>query len=273
MAEVIPIDDPSDLRLDDYRDLRDPEGRRRSEAAAGIFVAEGITVLGRLLASRFRVRSVLVLESKLDRVLPLVTELDVPVYSAPRDVLTTVAGFDLHRGIVAIGERGAPSLLDDVLDNTRTVVVLEGLNDPENLGAIARAARALHADALVLDPTCADHLARRTIRVSMGEILFIPVVRLESLSTGLATLRARGFDVAALTPAPDSISLFDWTPPERVAVMFGAEGPGLSAAALAAADRRVRIPIRSDVDSLNVGHAAAVTLTSLAARGHSSTDQ
>lgn len=261
MPEVIAIDDPGDHRLDDYRELRDPEGRRRSEAAAGIFVGEGITVLSRLLVSRFPIRSVLVIDSKLPRVAPMLEHHDVPVYVASRDVVATIAGFDLHRGIVAVAERGVPQSLAALVASASTLVVLEGLNDPENLGAIARASRALGADGLVLDPTCADHLARRTVRVSMGEMLSLPVVRATSMAETLTDLRGHGFALAAMTPAHDAISMLEWIPAPRQALLFGAEGPGLTAASLAACDQRVRIPIRPDVDSLNVGHAVAVTLS------------
>jgi tRNA G18 (ribose-2'-O)-methylase SpoU len=140
------------------------------------------------------------------------------------------------------------------------------LNDPENLGAIARSARALGVDALLLDPTCADPFYRRTVRVSMGEILFVPVVRSVHWSADLQRVADAGFRLIALTPSPTSQSIHDVTrsPDDRVALLLGAEGPGLSQRAMALAER-VRIPLRTDADSLNVGHAAAVAFALLAA--------
>ena len=266
MPDPIRIDDADDPRVGDYFGLKDPEARRRTERAAGIFVAEGFNVLGRLLASPYPLRSVLLLPGKVERVVPLLAGLDVPVYVAERDVLERMTGFDLHRGVIASADRGPEPDLDSVLHTARSFVVLEGLNDAENLGAIARSARALGADAMLLDERCADPLARRSVRVSMGEILHLPFVRLDPLPAGLERLRAAGVEVAALTPGAGSVSIHDWRPAERVAVLLGAEGPGLSEAAMAAASLRVRIPIRADVDSLNVGHAAAVALAIVSGR-------
>jgi tRNA G18 (ribose-2'-O)-methylase SpoU len=147
-------------------------------------------------------------------------------------------------------------------------VVCEGLNDHENLGALARTAWALGIDGVLLDPTCADPLARRSVRVSMGEILHLPFARVPEWPGGLAPLAAAGFTVIALTPAPDAVPIDTVAPPERVALLLGAEGPGLTAGAQAAASLRVRIPIRPTVDSLNVSHAAAVAIHRLVARPH-----
>lgn len=249
--------------MSDYVGLRDPEGRRRTEQAEGFFIAEGITVLGRLLDSPHRLRSVLLLPSRYERLAPLLDTLEAPVYVVTRDVMAAVAGFDLHRGVVAAADRPLERPLDELLAPARLVVVTEGLNDPENLGAIARSARAFGADALLLDPTCADPLARRTVRVSMGEILHLPVARITNWPTGLVALHQHGFTVAALTPAPDAISIHALPHPARLALVLGAEGPGLSDQALKAASVRVRIPIDPAVDSLNVGHAAAVALALL----------
>ncbi|MGD9704156.1 MAG: TrmH family RNA methyltransferase [Acidimicrobiia bacterium] len=257
---AIEIDDPSDERIADYVGLRDADLREEVEDRRGIFIAEGTNVIRRLFASPYRVRSVLVTPRKYERLSAELDPLDAPVYVASREVMAAVAGFDIHRGVVAAAERRADPGVVEVLRGARTVVVLEGLNDQENLGAIIRSARALDADALVLDPRCADPFYRRVIRVSMGELLFLPVTRLPSWPAGLDAIHSAGFAVAALTPGDDAVSLFDWRAPERVALLLGAEGPGLSAAALARADVRIRIPIRDDVDSLNVGHAAAVAL-------------
>lgn len=254
------IDDPSDPRIADYVGLRDPDLRARVESEAGIFIAEGTNVLRRLLASPHHTRSVLVTPTQHARLREELDGITAPVFVAERRVLEAVTGFDLHRGVVASADRPPPAALHRTLAGSTTVLVLEGLNDQENLGAIARTARALGVDALLLDPRCADPFYRRVIRVSMGEILFLPVVRLEPWPGQIEAIRAAGFTIAALTPAPRATSLYEWGPPAKVALLLGAEGPGLSPAALAAADVLVRIPMHVDVDSLNVGHAAAVAL-------------
>jgi tRNA G18 (ribose-2'-O)-methylase SpoU len=264
---VITLTDPADERLDDYRDLRRPGDRVRYEARVGCFIAEGLIAVRRLLASPLSVRSVLVLATKFDRVAGLVPS-NVPCYVVSGSVLAEVAGFDVHRGVLACADRPAPADLGTVAAEARTIAVLEGLNDHENLGAIARSARALGVDALMLDPTCADPWYRRTVRVSMGEVLALPVVRSADWPGDLDRLRGFGFTVVALTPASDAVDLWELAadPPERIALLLGAEGPGLSTAAIAAADIRVRIPIRAGVDSLNVGHAAAVAFAALGRR-------
>lgn len=263
---TIPIDDPADPRLADYTALTDAAVRRRRERDE-LFVVEGVTAIERLLTSGHRVRSVLVTRQALARFAGGLDALDAPVYLASREVLAATVGFNLHRGAVATADRRPLPTIDQVLRDARRLVVLEGLNDPENLGAIARSARALGIDGAVLDPTCIDPYYRRTVRVSMGEILFLPTARATSWPEDLQRVRDAGFELWALSPGDrldtPATSIWDLDVPERVAVLLGAEGPGLSAAALAATDRRVRIPIRPGVDSLNVGHAAAVTFAAL----------
>jgi len=261
------ITDPSDPRLDDYRNLRDPATRVSYEVGAGCFIAEGITVVRRLLQSSLSIRSVLVLPTKRIRVADLLRP-DVACFEVERDVLRAVAGFDLHRGVLACADRPVAPALSTLAASTHTLAVLEGLNDHENLGAIARSARALGVEGLVLDPTAADPWYRRAVRVSMGELLYLPVARATTWPGDLAVLQAGGFVVAALTPATDAIPLSEFAArrPARVALLFGAEGPGLSSAAQAATDVRVRIPIHPDVDSLNVGHAAAIAFAAIASR-------
>jgi tRNA G18 (ribose-2'-O)-methylase SpoU len=262
-APSIRVASAADPRLADYVDLRSPE-RRRAIEGDELFIAEGINVVLRLVHSRFALRSILVTPKLLPRLDAARDRIDCPIYVAERDVLAAVAGFDLHRGAVAAADRGAPASLGDLLRTARTIALLEGLNDPENLGAIARSARGLGIDGLVLDPTCADAFYRRTVRVSMGEILFLPVVRAADWRGALDAVDAAGFRMLALTPAADaaSIHLVTRTTDDRIAIMLGAEGPGLSASTLARAER-VRIPMHADVDSLNVGHAAAVAFALL----------
>jgi len=224
-------------------------------------------VIERLIDSRFALRSVLVTPKRFERMQPVLEAVDCPVYIADRDVLARVAGFDLHRGAVASADRGRPIALDTLLASSHTLAVLEGLNDPENLGAIARSARALGVDGLVLDPTCADPFYRRTVRVSMGEILFLPTVRSNDWRADLSHIATSGFRLLALTPSPGATSIHDIErePGDRVALLLGAEGPGLSEPTLRSAEN-VRIPLRGDSDSLNVGHAAAIAFALLPAQ-------
>lgn len=255
------IDDATDARLADYRELKHAAARRRIEGDE-LFIAEGPTAIERLLASGYRVRSVLVSDAKWERLRGLLEPLDAPVYVVAIELLHDIVGFDLHRGAIAAADRRPLPTLADVLATARRIAVLEGLNDPENLGAIARSARAFGIDALVLDPTCIDPYTRRTVRVSMGEILFLPACRISAddwPATAFSQLAGAGFETWAMTPAAGSTDIWTLPVPERVAVVLGAEGPGLSRRALAAATQRVRLPIHPDVDSLNVGAAAAVT--------------
>jgi tRNA G18 (ribose-2'-O)-methylase SpoU len=254
---IVAIDDAADSRVADYVGLRD--GR----TAAPIFIAEGITVLERLLRSPYPVRSVFVSERKLARVEPLVAELDVPVYVADDHVLKATVGFDLHRGVVAAASRLPLPSPGELLRGSQRVAVLEGLNDLENLGSLFRNAAAFGIDAVLLDPRTVDPLYRRIVRVSLGHVLNIPFARVEPWPKGLDAVRAAGFTVLALTPEATATPIGELAaaPPERVAFVLGAEGPGLSDAALAAADHRVRIPMTDTVDSVNVATAAALAFS------------
>ncbi len=271
--QPIVVDDPDDPRLADYLALSDVALREATEERDGVFIAEGITVLHRLLASPYRIRSLVLIPQKYERLQGELADRwppNTPVYIASRGVLAGVAGFDIHRGVIAAADRGpAQSVADIAAAGSRLLVALEGLNDTENLGAIARTARAFGAGGLILDPGCADPLYRRSVRVSMGEILHLPIARARAVEWPAATfdgLRDAGYTIAALTPAPDAVSIYDWPAPERLVVLLGAEGPGLSATAQRVADLRLRIPINPTVDSLNVGHAAAATLAVLGRR-------
>ena len=262
MPEPEPVADPADPRLADYLELTDPEARRHRERDV-LFVAEGVTAIERLLDSGHRVRSIVVTPNALARFAGRLDRVDAPVYLVSKAVLAAAVGFELHRGAIAAADRRPlPSIADAVRD-ARRIAVLEGLNDPENLGAIARSARALGVDALVIDPTCIDPYYRRTVRVSMGEVLYLRVARAASWPGDLDVLADAGVETWALTPDRSAEPIWSLDVPPRVALMLGAEGPGLSTAALARADRRVRIPIAADVDSLNVGHAAAVAFAAL----------
>jgi tRNA G18 (ribose-2'-O)-methylase SpoU len=180
-------------------------------------------------------------------------------------VLSEVVGFRVTRGVLASAQRPGPSDPVELVRDARHVAVLEGLNDFENLGALFRNAAAFGVEAVLLDPRCADPLYRRSVRVSMGHVLRVPFAVLpEPWPASLRLLD--GFTVLAMTPDAAAIALREVEPPDRWAVLLGAEGPGLSAAALAAADLRVRIPMASGVDSLNVATAAAVAFAHFTSR-------
>jgi tRNA G18 (ribose-2'-O)-methylase SpoU len=264
LSAPVPVTDPDDPRLDDYRFLRDARARRRLEAPdpdgghPGFFVAEGATVIGRLAGSGRRVRSVLVDPARAERLAPLLQALPAPVYVAARPVLAAACGFDVHRGALAAADRWPLPAPAALLEGARRVAVLEGINDHENLGALFRNAAGLGIDAVLLCPRCADPLYRRSVRVSMGHVLSVPWARLEPWPDALNDVRDAGFTLAALTPGPDAEVLTGALGPGPVALLIGAEGPGLSAETLSLADRRLRIPMAAGADSLNVASAAAV---------------
>lgn len=267
------IEDPRDQRLADYVELADPAARRRRERDE-LFVCEGAVALSKLLASGHEVRSVLTTPKHLARVEAIVgASPPFPLHVTSPDVMRATVGFNLHRGVVAAANRRPLPTLDRLLAaagaaprGPTCIAVLEGLNDPENLGLIARSARAFGVAALVLDPTCIDPYYRRTVRVSMGEVLLLPVARAARWPGDLDRIHAAGFETWALTPGGE-VSVWEAAVPGRVALLLGAEGPGLSAAVLAAASRRVAIPIDPAVDSINVGHAAAIAFAATAAAG------
>ena len=260
MDRVETADDP---RLGDYRELRDAAARRRIEGDE-LFIAEGPVAIERLVDSGHAVRSVLVSEQKYERLGDLLDRVGAPVYVADRDTLHEIVGFDLHRGAIAAADRRPLCTVAELAATGRRIVVAEGLNDPENLGAIARTARALGADGLLCDPTCIDPYTRRTVRVSMGEILHLPHARAQRWPDELVELHDAGFETWALTPDTDADDIWEIARPDLLAIVVGAEGPGLSRRAMAATTRRVRIPIAPDVDSLNVAAATAAALAILA---------
>ncbi len=259
------IDDASDPRLGDYRQLRDISARRQIEGDE-FFIAEGPVAIERLVESGHRIRSIVVSERKYERMRHLLDPLAAPTYLVDRALLHDIVGFDLHRGAIAAADRRPHPTLPELAARSRRLVVLEGLNDPENLGAIARSARAFGIDGLVLDPTCIDPYTRRSVRVSMGEILFLPCCRVDAADWPgtMATLHEASFETWGLTPSDDSSDIWSLTPPDRLALVLGAEGPGLTGHTLAATSHRVRLPIDPDVDSLNVGAAAAVAFAVVA---------
>jgi tRNA G18 (ribose-2'-O)-methylase SpoU len=254
-----PIDDPADPRLEPFIGLTDAALRRRREEAGAFFVAESVQVVQRLLARGQAVRAVVVTPAAFARLaVDLERARPVPaVYLVERPVLAAVAGFDVHRGVLAAVARPPARDPDDVIAGAgRLLAVLEGVNDQENLGVIFRNAAGLGVGGVLLCPRCCDPLYRRTVRVSMGEVLAVPWARAAPWPAGLDAVRRAGYVLEALTPAADLP--IARRAGERVAVMLGSEGDGLSSAALAAADRRAAIPMQRGVDSLNVAAASAI---------------
>lgn len=277
MVELIPVDDPTHPLLADFVALNDPARRREVERTGGYFVVEGVLAIERLLdLSRWRIRSLVLLPRVAERLGP---RLDarlgpaVPVAVAEEPVLREVVGFDLHRGALASVEREESLPATDLAagaDPDATFVAAEGLNDHENLGALYRNAAAFGVAGVLLDPTCADPFYRRSVRVSLGHVLAVPTGRLDPLPRSVDDLRALGATTVALTPRGEH-DLHDLRRadlgPGPLVLTVGAEGPGLTASALAAADHRVSIRMAPGVDSLNVATAAAVALHQLVATG------
>jgi len=254
VERVRDVDDP---RLADYRELRDGERRRR----AGTFIAESRQVVRRLLGSRFRARSVLATEAAAEDLRDVLAG-GLPVYVAAEATIRRVVGFNFHRGCLAVGERGADLSLDGLLD-ARVLLVLEGVTNPDNIGGAFRNAMAFGVGGVVLAPRCSDPLYRKAIRVSMGGTLVVPFAAAASWPEALVRLRERGFTIVALTPdgGADIAEFGTSRPvPERVALLLGAEGEGVSAAARAAADVLVAIRMAGGGHSLNVATASGIAL-------------
>jgi tRNA G18 (ribose-2'-O)-methylase SpoU len=243
--------------------LTDVALRRRLEPAGGLYLAESTKVIERALAAGHVPRAVLTRAEWLPQLEPLLAAYpDVPVHVGEDDVLTRLTGFHLHRGALASMHRPPLPTVPAVLADARRVVVLEDVVDHTNVGAIFRSVAALDADAVLVTPRCADPLYRRSVRVSMGAVLQVPWTRLPEWREAGPLLAAAGFRIAALALSDDAIDLDDLAadPPERLALVLGTEGDGLSRAALRNADVVVRIPMAHGVDSLNVAAAAAVAL-------------
>ncbi|MDG4826717.1 RNA methyltransferase [Asanoa sp. WMMD1127] len=260
---VTVITEPDDERLADYRALTDVELRTRWEPPHGLFIAEGELVLRRALRAGYRPRSFLVDEKRVDQLGDLADA--APVYAAGQAVLEQATGFHVHRGVLASFHRRPLPDVDTVLAQARRLAILEDVNNHTNVGAIFRGAAALGVDAVLLSPSCADPLYRRSVRVSMGEVFAVPYATLDPWPDGLRRVHDAGFTVIAMTPAADAVPLQRLTERQRrkAALLLGAEGPGISAKAVAASDVRVAIPMRNGVDSLNVAAAAAVAFWEL----------
>ena len=261
---VIPIADLSDPRLADYSHLTDVALKKAQGTEYGLYLAESALVLERALRAGHRPRSVLALGGTVDEAVALVGD-DVPVFSGPGELLAELTGYILHRGLIASMHRPALPSVESLLQGARRVVVLENVVDPTNVGAIFRSVAAIGADAVLVTPRCSDPFYRRAIRVSMGTVLQVPWTRVGDWTSTRELLVASGFHIAALALSDDAVSLKDFaaTAPERVALVLGTEGEGLTEEAMAAADTIVQIPMAHGIDSLNVAATAAVAMFAL----------
>ena len=259
MATYVEIDDPADPRLADYRDLRDVELRKHLETERGLFLAEGEKVVRRALEAGFAPRSFLMAERWLAGLADVMADADVPCYVLSEARAEEVTGFHVHRGALASLHRRPLPSVDEVLAGARTVLVLEDVVDHTNVGAILRSGAALGVDAVLLAPRCADPLYRRAVKVAMGAVFALPWTRLPDWHDALPGVAARGFTTVALTLADDAVPIEDAVAGvDRLALVLGSEGHGLSQRWQQTADRRAVIPMQAGIDSLNVAAASAV---------------
>jgi tRNA G18 (ribose-2'-O)-methylase SpoU len=258
--EVTDITDPDDDRVDDFRDLNSIERRPDLPTGKGLVIAEGVLVVQRMLGSRFSPHAFLGTQRRLTELAADLAGVRAPFYRATAEVMAEVIGFHLNRGVLGAARRPPELTTAEVLTDARTIAVLEGVNDHENLGSIFRNAAGLGVDAVIFGTGCADPLYRRAVRVSMGHALLVPFARTQRWPGDLELLRDNGFRLLAMTPDPRADTLADAMGAlarQKVAVLVGAEGPGLTETTMRASDVRVRIPMSRGTDSLNVATAAA----------------
>ena len=260
---VVEIADLSDPRLADYSHQTDVALKKARGTEHGLYIAESALVLQRALAAGHRARSVLALGNTVDEARALVGG-DVPIFSGPSELLEELTGYLLHRGLIAAMHRPELPTVASLLTGARRVIILENVVDPTNVGAIFRSVAAIGADAVFVTPRCSDPLYRRAIRVSMGTVLQVPWARLGDWPGTRTLLAASGFQIAALALSADAVSLRDFVAPDKLALVLGAEGEGLTVEALASADTIVQIPMAHGIDSLNVAATAAVAMWALA---------
>jgi tRNA G18 (ribose-2'-O)-methylase SpoU len=263
MPELIVIDDPDDARFAQFR-LNErglaSRAEKRDDAGAGLFLAEGDLVVERAAAAGCRPLAALV---DVERVPPITDHLDCPIYGGGERVRQIVSGLGMPQSIIALFHRPTRPSVADLAARCRRLVVLEGVDNPANVGAIVRNAAGLGWDGLVLDHTSADPLARRSLRVAMGTAFALPHARTTSLADELAKLHA--FDVYAMSPSDTAVQIDSIVPGDRVAVLIGAERAGLSDELLALATP-VAIPMHAGVDSLNAAAASAIACWALRPR-------
>ncbi|AZG45373.1 TrmH family RNA methyltransferase [Gordonia insulae] len=266
-VDVIDIDDPGDPRVDDFRDLNSVD--RRPDVPAlpggrvgkGLVIAEGVLVVQRMIASRFTPHAFLGVDKRLRELADDLMDPSIqgaPFFRASAEVMAEIVGFHLNRGVLGAARRPSVLSVAEVIDHARTIAILEGVNDHENIGSIFRNAAGLGVDAVLFGAGCADPLYRRCVRVSMGHALLVPSARFDNWPWDLALLRDNDFRLVSLTPGPGSVPLAQAVDAAKVAFLVGAEGPGLSETAMRASDVRARIPMSRGTDSLNVATAAAI---------------
>ncbi|MBQ3010040.1 MAG: RNA methyltransferase [Oscillospiraceae bacterium] len=275
MANIIEITDLSAPELDVYARLTDGQLRSRQHSEQGIFIAENHKVVTHALNAGYTPISFLmerrhttgIAKDLIDRCS------DIPAYTADRAVLEQLTGYQLTRGILCAMHRKSLPTVAEICKNARRIAILEGIVDPTNIGAIFRSAAALGMDSILLTPTCCDPLYRRSVRVSMGTVFQIPWTRIGDSSAdwperGMEILSAMGFKTAALALSDRSVSIEDpiLTAEDKLAVIFGTEGDGLSDETIRRCDYTVKIPMSHGVDSLNVAAASAVTFWQLRVR-------
>jgi tRNA G18 (ribose-2'-O)-methylase SpoU len=269
MATFVDVTDPTDPRLADYRDLRDVELRKHLESAEGLFIAEGEKVVRRAVEAGFAPRSFLMARRWLDGLDDVLSSTDAPCYVVDEDLAEQVTGFHVHRGALASLHRIPLRTVDEVLSGAKTVVVLEDVVDHTNVGAIFRSAAALDVDGVLLSPRCADPLYRRSVKVAMGAVFAVPYARIDGWYDSVAALSEKGFTTIALTLGEDAVGIEEAVAGrDRIALLMGTEGHGLSERWTTSADLRAVIPMAEGVDSLNV--AAATAVACYVARGRRS---
>lgn len=258
--DIVHIESSTDPRLDEYRSLTETALRSISEPAGGLYIAESTKVIERAIGAGHAPRSVLVQARRLDGILSIVAGFDVPIYVVPDDVAEAVTGFAVHRGAIASMHRPTLPSVADVVRGSRRVAILEGLADHTNVGALFRSAAALGVDAILISPDCSDPLYRRAVRVSMGTVFQVPWTRMTAWPAGIHELQEAGYIVAGMTLGESAITLDALVAEdhEKLALVFGTEGHGITPATDRILDRRVTIPMRGGVDSLNVAAASAV---------------
>ena len=259
MATYVEIEDPGDPRLADYRDLRDVQLRQSLEAEHGLFLAEGEKVVRRAAEAGYPVRSFLMAPRWLEGLADVLESTDAPCFVVSEALAEQVTGFHVHRGALASLARTPLPSVDEVLADARTVLVCEDIVDHTNVGAIFRSAAALGVDAVLLAPRCADPLYRRSVKVAMGAVFALPWSRVPDWYDAMPALENRGFPTVALTLAPDADPIEEAVSGlDRLALIVGSEGHGLSERWKRSSTRRAVIPMRPGIDSLNVAAATAV---------------
>ena len=275
MANIIELTDFSAPELDVYARLTEAQLRNRREPEKGMFIAESPKVIERALNAGYEPVSLLMerkhIEGQAQELIARCPSL--PVYTADRDLLAELTGYELTRGILCAMRRKPLPSVESVCANAKRVAVLESIVDPTNVGAIFRSAAALNMDAVLVSPTCCDPLSRRAVRVSMGTVFQIPWTRIGEQADqwphpGMERLQAMGFKTAAMALSDNSVSIDDaqLLVEEKLAIVLGTEGDGLSAKTIADCDYTVKIPMSHGVDSLNVAAASAVAFWQLRLR-------